>query len=427
MSYLEEAVTRRLSATTYSLVSLTLFVSIIGLVLVIPREISSVTSGNPMQALSSMDVLLTALLNSYLIYVVASSAASYFLVKSVRQHIHYSNILSLRDIVYRGDYSKALEYLHFENTTKDIPSPISGLLLTLFTGGLAYPLMLHVCEKSIRRHDYSESTLMGSKPIGLITSLNLLFDLLLTAVTFGLWAVAWACRVVKNFNTHVDSIHLKLSISESRGTKYSESSKVFFCLAASLLLIAPAAVKIPVYPINAVTSSIFITLTAYLLREKSFALQVLGVMLSEYYVLTLVGVTSFLSSINYASLLDYFLNQYGFLPKAGFFETALFIFQNNLRIMLIGLVPLLGSLVLGLAVGNTAFYLGLMMSRDLEALSVLAMPHTPLELLAYAIAVSASLRSFEWGLRKTFYKALEALLVLALAALVESVLIVVMR
>ncbi|MCS7127917.1 MAG: hypothetical protein RMI83_01420 [Desulfurococcaceae archaeon] len=427
MSYLEEAVTRKLNATAYSLVSLTFFISVIGLVLIIPREISSIVSGNPLQAISSTDALLIALSNSYLIYIVASSAASYFLIKSVREHIHYSNMLSLREIVDRGDYSKALEYIHFENTARSIPSPISGFLLTLFTGGLAYPLMLYVCEKSVRRHDYSESSLRGSKPIGLITSLNLLLDLLLTVVTFGFWMIAWAHKVVKNFNTHVNSIHLKLSISESRDIKYSESSKVALCIAASFLLIAPAALKIPVYPINVVASSILITLIAYLLRGKSFVLQVLGVMLSEYYVLILVGVTSLLSSTNYASLLEHFLSQYEGLSKAKFIETTLFIFQNNLRIMLISLVPLLGSLVLGLAVGNTAFYLGLMMSRDLEVLSVLVMPHTPLELLAYAIAVSASLRSFEWGLRKTLNKVLEALIILVLAALVESALIVVMR
>lgn len=427
MSYIEEAVTKRLSTTAYSLVSLTLPISVIGLVLVIPREISSIISGNPLQALSSMDILLTALSNSYLVYVIASSAASYFLVKSVRQHIHYSNMLSLRNIIDQGDYGKALEYLHFENTNRSIPSPISSFLITLFTGGLAYPLMLYVCEKSIRRHDYSESALTGLKPVGLITSLNLLFDLLLTTVTFGFWMIAWARRVVKNFNTHVNSMHLKLSISESKNTEYSESSRIIFCLAAPLILIVPAALKIPVYPINAIASSIFVALIAYLLREKSFALQVLGVMLSEYYVLLLVGVTSFLSSINYASFLEYFLNQYEGLSKAGFFETTFFIFQNNLRVMLIGLVPLLGSLVLGLAVGNTAFYLGLMMSRSPEVLSVLIMPHTPLELLAYAIAVSISLRSFAWSLKRVFYKALEALLVLILAALVESVLIVVVR
>jgi len=427
LSYLEEAVTKRLNATAYSLVSLTLPISVIGLALVIPREISSIISGNPLQSLSSMDILLIALSNSYLIYVIASSAASYFLMKSVRQHIHYSNMLSLRNIIEQGDYSKALEYLHFENTARSIPSPISSFLLTLFTGGLAYPLMLYVCEKSIRRHDYSESALMSFKPIGLITSLNLLFDLLLTTVTFGFWMIAWAHRVVKNFNTHVNSMHLKLSISESKSAKYSKSNRVTFYLTAPLLLIVPAALKIPVYPINVIASSILITLVAYLLKEKSFTLQVLGVMLSEYYVLVLVGVTSFLSSINYASFLEYFLDQYEGLSKVGFFETMLFIFQNNLRVMLIGLVPLLGSLVLGLAVGNTAFYLGLMMSRSLGVLSVLIMPHTPLELLAYAISVSISFRSFAWGLKKVFYKALGALLVLILAALVESVLIVAVR
>ena len=106
------------------------------------------------------------------------------------------------------------------------------------------------------------------------------------------------------------------------------------------------------------------------------------------------------------------------------------IFKRNLRAMIFMAIPLIGPVALFTSLTVTSMITGVAMFKAGSPLlisRVLLMPHTYLEMLAYAIAVTASIRFLKWlrlgRLRTYLISIVIGALILLIAAIVEEFLV----
>ncbi len=408
----------------YSLIAIPLFISIIGLIYFMALSISAIVTSQEEIPEESLAYAM-AFIGFGAVYVVGSSAIAYILYNTLHDHLFYSVSETLLSTIDSDD-TRILGYLLRPGYTRSkIPSPITALLLTLLTGGIAFPVLLYIFEKRIRLHDMVESRVKGVKPLKEIDIGNLLLDLVLLFITMGLWLGVWIWRAISTYNRHVKARHLYKKVSDTPVFTPSPLLSIPLTLLTISTLTFLSLMKLPVVPLPQLIIGFLMAYTAYVMRRTSFINQVAVLTALQYIVLGAIGLIGYLTYHIYYPMLEGFEELQEMMGR-DLPSLVFMIYQNNLRITLLGLIPFLGPVIMGYAIGNTSFLFGLIVYRKPDALTLFIMPHTFLEFLTYALAVSIATRIPVEGRRLLPYVVI-ALLILFLGAVVESLLIVMGR
>ena len=410
---------RLLDEKIYPLIAIPLFLTIIGLIYIMLMTTTYLTL-NP-QVIPEQELSLPIAFISFgAVYVVSSAITSYMIYNALHDHIFYSVTETILELSEKEELR--IKYiLNPEYTRSKLPSPVTALILTLLTGGIAFPVMIYLFEKRIRSHDAIESKIKGLKPYSQIDIENFLLDLILLVVTLGLWLGIWIWRAITIYNRHVKSKHLLLKTKEIPSLTPRPVLVIPLILLAISALVFLSLMNIPVIPLPQLFIAFLMAYTAYVLRRKRLIYQVAALILLQYTILGSIGLVGFFAYNFYSPLLSAFEKLSESLSR-DFPSLVLTIFQNNIRITILGLIPFIGPLITGYAIGNTAFLFGLIVYEKPPALSLFLMPHTFLEFLSYGLSVAIATRIPIEG-RKLLPYALISIVVLFIGAVVESLLI----
>ena len=403
----------------YPLIAIPLFLTIIGLIYLMLMSITYLTL-NP-QVIPEQELSLSIAFISFgAVYVVSSAITSYMIYSALHDHIFYSVTETILELSEKEELR--IKYiLNPDYTRSKLPSPITALILTLLTGGIAFPVMIYLFEKKIRSHDAIESKIKGLKPYSQIDIGNFLLDLILLVVTLGLWLGIWIWRAITVYNRHVKSKHLLLKTKEISSLTPRPVLVIPLILLAVSALVFLSLMNIPVIPLPQLFIAFLMAYTAYILRRKRLICQVTALVILQYIILGSIGLVGFFAYNFYSPLLTAFEKLSESLGR-DFPSLVLTIFQNNIRITILGLIPFIGPLIAGYAIGNTAFLFGLIVYEKPPALSLFLMPHTFLEFLSYGLSIAIATRIPIEG-RKLLPYALISIVVLFVGAAVESLLI----
>ncbi len=385
----------------------------------------------------------TPLVGFYVIYVLASSISSYRLLKHTHRHLVDSGIVSYLKAKELGDKDAIIKLYRGGLLKKDIPSPITGFILVIATLGIAYPVILYITEKNLREHIIGEERTFlymdpGVKRIGIE---NLLVDLAATLLTLGFYMIYWSWRVVKVYNEHVLRMHIyprleKVKAPSPRGDVIYSSP--IFIITGSLLVGTGLTgfLGIAGFKTHILLSLGFGFLIAYYsirYSRSGLARHVFGLLGIIYLFFTLGTIAGFLA---YPGYIDYVNNVQGSLKhllSQNLYVLTRNIYVNNLVIATAETVPVIGLIYLGIGLGSSSIYFGaftaqsILVHGDPSPLALFIMPHTFLELLAYALMAAASIRLIIDREKKGVILAVIGLLVLLLAAFVEAYTIVLSR
>jgi len=362
-----------------------------------------------------------------LAYIIASTIVVYIVLRDIREHIYSSAMVTY--YYTRGvDYMSALYYLKDMLNRSTLPSPITGLILTLLTSGVAYPIILCFAEKIMRVHaTLEEEAFFKKKRTREYTALTGVVDIALVVLTLGVYMAYMGYRLAKIFNKHVDTIHS--THPEPPKTLPQPSLEPGAWMTTSGI--------IGVFMVFLALSTIFAYVNFYFTPQLG-----LGLLLSALVVRRaerrLLGNIGLIYSLLVLLLIGGLLTGYsGCELYRGLYENmrelselirflnaeflVLFIFVNNAAISISSILPYFGGIGLASGVFNAGLVLGALSALDgrtiYSSLIVLVYPHTILELLAYAILLTASSKFGAW---RDYAKLIFiGLLVLVLAAIVE--------
>ncbi len=385
----------------------------------------------------------TPLVGFYVVYILASSISSYRLLKHAHRHLVDSGIVSYLKAKELGDKDAIIKLYRGGLLKKDLPSPITGLVLVIASLGIAYPVILYIVEKNLREHIIGEEkTFLYVEPgIRRIGVENLLVDLAATLLTLGFYMVYWSWRIVRVYNDHVLRMHVYPKLEKVKAPApvgdVVYSSPVFI-ITGSLLVGTGLTgfLGITGFKTHILLSLGFGLLIAYYsvkYSRKGLSKHIFGLLGIIYLFFALGSIAGFLA---YPGYIDYVNNVQGSLKhllSQDLYVLARNIYVNNLVIASAETVPVIGLIYLGIGLGSASIYFGaftaqsILVHSDPSPLLLFIMPHTFLELLAYALMATASTRLIMDREKKGIVLAGIGLLVLLLAAFVEAYTIVLSR
>jgi len=422
---------KRFTPEIYGLLGIPLAIAIIAFMYLLVASLMSIEENEEATSLLLPSALKLLLFGA--LYIIGSAIISYVMFDRLNHHLHYSVLESYIRAKKRG-YNVRLLF-RASLLKKNTPSPITALLLNLFLLGIPFPILLWYFEKTIREHSRLEEQLFtGRRVTSRIDAGNLLLDLLLTGVTLGLWLCYWCYRATKIYNEHIDRVHRGVveqpsftAVASIESNTIIPSMILLVTGVYTLLLIA----GIPVYPMAVLSMASLYAYTVYRLRHMSFLKHTFILLGLEYTILACLGLIGFTGYSFYKALFEQVEES---LPREhDLLSLTTAIFQNNLVITLAAIIPYIGVLYAGFALSNTGFVFGLILGtryysgEGLGSLQLFVMPHTFLELLAYALASAIAPRVFSQSVKTSVKQALLAVAVLFIAAVVESYTIILVK
>jgi len=164
-------------------------------------------------------------------------------------------------------------------------------------------------------------------------------------------------------------------------------------------------------------------------RQTSFTEQVLLTYGFIYLVFLATTAIGFISAPAYTDFYQKIEEEITNIRSHDFLTLILNIFFNNLGISIVAVSPLLGSIYLGLGLGNSGLMYGIILSLsiirgNLSTLILPIMPHAILELFAYSVFVVISTRIMREETRRILIWLLFGISMLLLAAVIESLSII---
>ncbi|MGC8983154.1 MAG: hypothetical protein ACP5KA_05335 [Desulfurococcaceae archaeon] len=360
-------------------------------------------------------------------YTASSMAASYLLMRDLREHF-YKSALTTYYWKIGVDYTGALHYLKSMIERSLLPSPATALLLAFLSGGVSYPVLLCLAERALRRHAASEEeVLLGKKLTKEYTWLNAAVDLALAVVTMGLYVAYMGYRVARGFNKHVDDVHGRHpeppeaaavgGLGEIREPTPRLVVGLYLTAVGLSIVVAYAGILPSPYVMGG--AGLLLATTPLVMREKGFTARVLV----AYGLLYLAMFSGFLAGVAGYEVYRFLLNvavELRALRAAGPLLLFFVIFVNNFSISAGALVPLIGSIALINGAYTAGAMLGVLVmsgAAQPSAILVLVYPHALLEVFAYAVLLAAS--SFYGSWRKLATYSAAGVVLLAAAALVE--------
>jgi hypothetical protein len=362
-----------------------------------------------------------------LAYIIASIIAVYIVLRDIREHIYNSAMVTY--YYTRGvDYIGALYYLKDMLNRSTLPSPITGLILTLLTSGVAYPIILYFTEKTIRVHAVlEEEAFFKKKRTREYTALAGVVDIALVVLTLGVYMAYMGYRLAKTFNTHIDTIHSTHpeppktlpQPSLEPGAWMTTSGIIGIFMVFLALSTIMAYVNLYFTP----QIGLGLLLSALVVRRAERRLLENIVLIYSLLILLLLGglFTGYSGCELYRGLYENVRELSELIRFLNVWFLIAFIFINNLAISISSTLPYIGGIGLVSGVFNAGLVLGVLSAIEERSIyssfTILAYPHTILELLAYAILLVASSK---FGVWREYVKLISiGLLVLALAAIIE--------
>ncbi len=425
----------------HTLIPIPLVIFILAMIKYINIFVERVMTGKPY---GEIDITTTSLLGFYIVYLIGAAASIYILYSKLIDHVIYSSMTLYywskhHDIDFKIVFRCAVE-------KKKIPSPTTALLLTLLSMGIAYPILLWLFEKAIRDHAVlEEDALFKERFTSSIDVGYLLLSLGLTVLSFGAYLTFWIYRAIRVFNKHIMLIHKSHPSAPTRESvittilipEHYGVSPIYILGTIVIVLLSMVVFTIlsflnkTIYPLFVLGYSFIFAYIAWSLRKMPIVTQSFLVLALEYFFITVSALIGYSSYNLYSNVLESFRKSIEVLTGSGdLYIISSNIFLNNVKILIGGLIPVLGQSLVGYAVSNTGFILGLLMgfAGGVKGFSMLialfTMPHSPLELYAYALAASISTKIGMYSEKKLALYSVIALLILLLAAYVEAYLII---
>ena len=366
-------------------------------------------------------------------YILSSTIASYLLLKRLSTHLRDSAIVTY----YFTGGSKLealLNMLHQVYTKHSLPSPGTGLVLGFLSAGLSYPILLLMAESALREHaSLEEISLLGreyTKSRGLIAQA---IDFTLLLITLGVYGIMLGARYTNLFNRHYEMIHkyhpnpppsqlVSQPVGEGRETF---SKLVIGLILAFTLTITLSTIGVNTAPLSYAWLGLLLGVVMLALSEKNYILRVLIGLGIIYAIISTGTLSGLLLGLRFEWLAREAMKQLEpIATMRDFWWLTLAIFMNNLTISASAIIPFIGPYFVASGTFNAGFVAGLLVAtghRSLGDLLVLfIMPHAILELLAYSILASSAPYVLK-NSRKLVFSAILGVLVLFIAAIVESI------
>ncbi len=376
------------------------------------------------------------LVSLYIVYIMAAAYSSYRFLKTTHRHLVDSGLYSYVAARRLGDLDAIKKLYRGGLAKKELPSPITGLILSIFSLGLAYPIILYVCEKNLRDHIYGEEkTFLGRAGTSRISAEHLFIDLAATFLTLGFYLIYWGFRVVSIYNRHISRMHGgTVAIAEQPYTEpvveTVERSPIFIIVGSLIMGLGITgflgAMGIKAHLFYAVGIGLLVTYYSIRFSKKSIVGHVFSLLGIIYLFFALGTLLGLIVTPGYVDFLHSIQEQLDRIRTNDLVTLTRNIFFNNLVIALAEVVPLIGPIMLGIGLSNSSIFVGVYLgeslatSGDPSVLFLFIMPHTFLELLAYAVMAAASIRLVRDRESRGMMLVAVGILVLLLAAFVES-------
>lgn len=371
----------------------------------------------------------------YPVYIMAAAYSSYRLLKTTHRHLVDSGLYSYVAARRLGELDAIRKLYRGGLARKELPSPVTGLILSIFSLGLAYPIILYVCEKNLRDHAYGEEkTFHGSSRISRISAEHLFIDLAATFLTLGFYLVYWSYRVVSVYNRHIRRMHGPEIVEEQPSiglpAEPVERSPIFIVAGSLITGLGLAgflgALGIKTHLLYAVGIGLLVTYYSIRFSRKNLTSHVFGLLGIIYLFFALGTLLGLIVMPGYTDFLQSIQEQLGRIRSNDPMILTRNIFFNNLVIASAEIIPFIGPIMLGIGLGNSSIFVGVYLGRSLatsgdpSVLLLFIMPHTFLELLSYSLMAAASIRIVRDREAKGVFLGVVGIIVLLLAALVES-------
>ncbi|RLG90197.1 MAG: stage II sporulation protein M, partial [Thermoprotei archaeon] len=150
----------------------------------------------------------TRLATLYVGYILSSAYSAFRIYKLLHRHLVDSGITSYYWLKKINDIDSIIKLYKAGLFKRELSSPITVFLITLFSGGLAYPIFLFLAERTLRNHAYGEESKFINRQI--TNTIGVEHGLLFFAaviLTMGLYLIYWGYRVASIYNKHIDTIH----------------------------------------------------------------------------------------------------------------------------------------------------------------------------------------------------------------------------
>ncbi len=386
----------------------------------------------------------------YLGYVLAASYTGYRLYSVVRKHLVDSAITTYYWLKKKGDIESVKKLYLGGLMRRTLAAPATVFAVVFLSGGLAYPLFLYIVEERLREHAYGEEKkLLGRHVTRRIGVENALIDFAATLLTLGAYLSFWGYRIAYIYNRHVDLVHKRhplpptpLNVEEERETPVTsedeERDKGINLAIIGLLFLGIGVygflgyMGLPCYFPALLGYGSLIAAVALLYRKRRFVTQVFYTYLMVYCVFISFTLIGLIGANAYIDLYSKTQEEISGLLSNDFFVLARNIFVNNMAISAISLVPVIGPFYIGIGLGNAGLFYGVLLYNsfikgDISPIVLPILPHSIIELLAYSVFVSASTRILVDETRGAIEKILLGIVILLLAAIVESLTIILSR
>jgi len=369
--------------------------------------------------------------NLYIAYVLSSSYSIYRLSRSTIKHIIDSGLTSYYWLKTREDPDTLKTLYSSGGFRKNLPSPVTSLLITLFTGGLAYPVLLYVFEKNIRDHcRVEEEKFLGKAFSSSIDVSTGILDIAATILTMGVFMIYWIHRLWKTYNRHIKLIHGNHPNPPSINIVVDvESLPETPILAFGIGLFGAglygliSLYGLPCYYPSILGYGLILAFFSTSSLKEPMLLHIIKSYISIYIVFIFTTIIGFVGAPTYYEYGEYISSIQRSVPK-GLWNLTWYIFSNNLLISLLSIQPLYGPLYMGIGSGNAGLIYGVIIALkpELRAASLILpfMPHTLLEFLAYAFFITLSARIVKGKVDEILVLIIMGILVLFLAAYVEA-------
>jgi hypothetical protein len=368
----------------------------------------------------------------YFAYLIASTIAVYSALGRIREHI-YNSALTTYYYTRGVDYVGSLYYLRDMLNRSSLPAPITGLLITLLTGGLAYPVIICFAEKATRTHaSIEEEAFFKKASTRPYRASAMVAEIAIALLTLGAYTAYTGYRLTRTLNRHVDTIHSKHPeppstpphVTPEPGSWLATGSVAAIMLAFSAVTAVLAYLGFYYSPQLA-----FGLLLSALISKRSekSVLSNIGAGYLLLVVLIVCGfVTGYLGHSLYKNLYGDILSLSKLVSYLDVRGLVLFIFTNNAAISVSSIIPYIGGVFLAQGTYNAGLALGVISAlrgiHPAEALEILIYPHAIPELIGYSTLLSASSRFGRWKVFTVIV--LIGLIVLLAAAIIETALIV---
>lgn len=377
-------------------------------------------------------------------YVASSSYLSYRLTKLISQHLYYSGIFSYYHARLNDDYEAIKSLFRSSLYRRSIPAPSTSLVINALTLGAFYPILLHVIESNLRKHVRGEEILFNkSSRVAEIDVKDLLLNIVALVFTLGLFLSYWGFRIINLYNNHVSQMHsVKPFPTPAEAVTGGIGGENILIKAIGLLYVGIGIsiilgyLDIPTYPILTIGSSLLVPLIPLCLRKASIRKQIILSTLLIYLILyssSIVGILNIEATGRVAYwLMDEFTrmrDEFGLRVE----PYLIYIFLNNYALSVASSASPINTLLMGYSISNTGAILGGLtfisimeggLGYGLSTILIGFLPHSVLELFAYAIFVTLAVNMDKLGWRRSLSLFLIATAILLAAALVESLAII---